>query len=489
MPPTSSHEPARPGDLADGPASAAPTSANTSRDASKSPAEVAKNFILNVSAALPKGVGDAATGRVLRVDVPESIAEVPDEPSPEILAQGDVSEGDVPQADATSAVDVPDDLTPSRGGRGRPKRGRNVVVSAGASAPSTRAPRKRRLPAWAVSVFVHVIGFAGLSLVTIAGIKAQSEMDLYVSPPAIDELQTLDPTLDPDAAADAEISDLLGGAASQTVDPGRPTLGAELGAGLVGNLTEEIALLSGGGGGAETGPLGGLGGAGGLFGDGTGGTADFGEGLDGVGTPEFFGTKIEGRRIVFVLDNSGSMQQGRLETVIGELLRSVEALDEDQEFYVVFYSDLAYPLFYPNPADNYVRPTPRIKQRLAAWLDTVELCLGDAVTDALAGVISIEPDVVFLLSDGRIQGEKKMAFLLQAGGGEFKIHTVGVGLGANADASRRNLQEIAAANGGDFREAAVPEEMRDLARDNPRPYHNRGPGPIWGRKVKASSGR
>ena len=199
--------------------------------------------------------------------------------------------------------------------------------------------------------------------------------------------------------------------------------------------------------------------------------------------------KIDGNRIVFVLDNSGSMQAGRLETVIAELLRSVDSLTPKQEFYVVFYSDMAYPLFYPDPAQEFIRPTDRNKQMLARWLDTVELCLGDAVQEALAGAISIEPDTVFLLSDGRIQGEKKITFLLNAGGGDFPIHTVGVGLSSGAVVSRQNLLEIAEANGGDFREAAVPKEMRDLARANPRPYHNKGPGPVWGRKVKAWGSR
>jgi hypothetical protein len=323
-----------------------------------------------------------------------------------------------------------------------------------------------------------------LSLVTITQIQPRAEMDLVMAPEAVEELNVADREIDPAEALGDELGGLVNETAAAVIDPGKPTLGMEGGAGIVGELTDDVALVGGGGGGADSGPPGGLGGSGGLFGDGTGGLASYGTGLGGAPTAQFFGTKIEGRRIVFVLDNSGSMQQGRLETVIAELMRSVESLAEDQEFYVVFYSDMAYPLFYPNPADNYIRPTERNKQRLAAWLDTVELCLGDAVVDALAGAISIEPDTAFLLSDGRIQGEKKMAFLLGAGGGEFPIHTVGVGLSAGATTSRENLQQIASANGGDFREAEVPAEMKQLARDKPRPYHNKGPGPIWGRKVK-----
>ena len=77
-----------------------------------------------------------------------------------------------------------------------------------------------------------------------------------------------------------------------------------------------------------------------------------------------------------------------------------------------------------------------------------------------------------------------MGFLLDARGRNFPIHTIGVGLGGGV-ASRRNLQEIATANGGDFREAEVPEAMRDLARTDKRAYHSDAPGIVWGRQVKA----
>jgi hypothetical protein len=51
-------------------------------------------------------------------------------------------------------------------------------------------------------------------------------------------------------------------------------------------------------------------------------------------------------------------------------------------------------------------------------------------------------------------------------------------------AGRRNLAEVAEANGGEFRESEIPEEMRELARREMRPYHSEEPGPVWGRRVK-----
>jgi hypothetical protein len=112
----------------------------------------------------------------------------------------------------------------------------------------------------------------------------------------------------------------------------------------------------------------------------------------------------------------------------------------------------------------------------------VELCYGDVVDEALAAAWSLEPDVVYLLSDGKIQSERDLALLL-APGKPFAIHTVGVGLGAGPTL-RERLQHIAAANGGEFREADVGQDQRQLALQRPRPYHRTEPGATWGRRVR-----
>jgi hypothetical protein len=461
------------------------------------PGDALSTFVFEASAGRSNAAGAMADGSSLRVDRPHA------EPAPTRSPATDGIEGGPDGQHNQMVLPAIDAWPVVRSANFRQKRrrmkARQQELEKPAESPAApQSPRDlasvapllppRRLSAWSASVVVHGLLAAALSLVTITQVQPRAMMDLVIAPIAVEELEfSENESAAPDGPGE-QLEQTANDVGSEMIDPGEPTLGAEAGAGLVGDLTDDVALVGGGGGGAESGPFGGRGGAGGLFGAGTGGLATFGSGLGGAATAQFFGTRIEGRRIVFVLDNSGSMQAGRLETVIAELKRSVDALAENQEFYIIFYSDAAYPLFYPHGVDHYIRPTDRNKRQLAAWLETVELCLGDAVIDALAAAISIEPDTVFLLSDGRIQGEKKMQFLLGAGGGEFPIHTIGVGLGG-ATASRRNLQEIAASNRGDFREAAVPAEMLMRSRQRPRPYHNKGPGPIWGRSVKAWSGR
>lgn len=202
-------------------------------------------------------------------------------------------------------------------------------------------------------------------------------------------------------------------------------------------------------------------------------------------TVTFFGEKIAGNRIVFLVDNSGGMNGGGLETLIAELLKTVERLTSKQQFYVIFYSDVAYPMFYPRSVFQFARPTKENKRQLAAWLETVELCTGNAVDEGLKAAITTRPDTVFLLTDGRVnttRDGRKLAAFLDSRGRRFAIHTFGMGTSPTSQATQQ-LKEIAAANGGRFKQVEITDEMKALARSKPRPYHNKQPGTVWGKQV------
>jgi len=53
-------------------------------------------------------------------------------------------------------------------------------------------------------------------------------------------------------------------------------------------------------------------------------------------TADCFGSKAKGRRFVFVVDNSNSMTRGRFHTALNELVRTIEQMESDQYFYVIF---------------------------------------------------------------------------------------------------------------------------------------------------------
>jgi hypothetical protein len=184
-----------------------------------------------------------------------------------------------------------------------------------------------------------------------------------------------------------------------------------------------------------------------------------------LGRTNFFGTPARANRVVFLVDNSASMKQGRMETTLFELARSVEQLGEKQEFYVVFYSDQAYPMMYPSSEMKPLRATRENKQRLYQWLQTVELCVGGALLKAVELAESLEPEVVYLLSDGDITGTKTMERLAQTSDRKFAIHTLGMGVKKPQDA--QNLARIAQANRGTFQMVGTLPAAVQMAKARP----------------------
>jgi hypothetical protein len=245
------------------------------------------------------------------------------------------------------------------------------------------------------------------------------------------------------------------------------------------NATEGLGLMADGL--AEVGEL---------FGEDGRGLADLGQGT-GKMSASFFGSRTKARRIVYLIDNTGSMQKGGLEAVIAELLKSVDGLDKKQQFYVLFFSDQVYPLFFPQSFSQYLRPTRENRQKLRNWLDTVECCTGGVwqLIQGLEIACSMRPDAIFLLSDGRdwqrVRADYKVRgvqqLLTTTNANRIPIHTLGMGCQRNVD--RENLTAVAKINSGTFREVQIQPDMVEQAKRNNRPYHNQGPGPIWGSKV------
>lgn len=214
-----------------------------------------------------------------------------------------------------------------------------------------------------------------------------------------------------------------------------------------------------------------------------GGRKGGGDGAGGSAT--FFGAEARGDRFAFVVDNSGSMQRGRLETTLLELGRSVSSLKPDQYFYVVFYSDQAYPMFYPEPATKMLPATRENQQRLGQWLSTVEMCTGGNLADAMELVVPLKPSAVYLLSDGAMGQPNQpktlaMRMMTEANDWPFVIHTLGMGV-PNAFAAN-NLLEIAQAHRGAFAPVTVHPAAVQQAKLRPIRY-NREPGPVWGSKT------
>lgn len=212
-----------------------------------------------------------------------------------------------------------------------------------------------------------------------------------------------------------------------------------------------------------------------------GGDGASGKGGEGGADASFFGAASRGNRFVFVVDNSGSMVEGRMETTLMELQRSIEALKEDQLFSIIFYSDQVYPLFFPESVEELVPATRENKQKVAKWLPTVEMCLGGRLREAMDLVQQMEPQVVYLLSDGDIRSEPLVRHLTEPNDWKFVIHTFGMTV-RNPDHLAK-LSAIATSHKGQFIPVNVHPAAVQLARQRPIKYH-REPGPVWGTKVR-----
>ena len=306
---------------------------------------------------------------------------------------------------------------------------------------------KRGLPSSTISLIVHGLLILLLSLYTLGLPPKEEELGLFASTAAYEEVEDFqDLEIDPSEEMESLDSDL----AAELSDPGAASFGDLSAESALADVSGDSALSS------DT-----IGELGDLFGEAGSGSAEEGEGL-GAATASFFGTKVEGRRILYLLDNSGGMKGGKLEALIEELLKSVASLQPRQEFYVIFYSDSIYPLFYPEPATEFVRATKKNREYLREWLNKVELRTGNKIDEALEAAVAIRPDTVFLLTDGELfTTVAKERLLLDGTSRNFPINTFGMGVKAGSQADGQ-LRLVAKANQGTYQVVDVSPKADEM---------------------------
>jgi len=134
-----------------------------------------------------------------------------------------------------------------------------------------------------------------------------------------------------------------------------------------------------------------------------------GGGTDGYGDPvpfselppwkqtSFFGIRAQAQTVVFVVDCSESMADDAcLVRAKRELRRSVANLQFPQKFTVIFYNDAPIPM----PGVVLKSIDTGAKDQLANWLRLIEPEGGTDPRAAIRMAIGMNPDVIYLLSDG-----------------------------------------------------------------------------------------
>ena len=191
-----------------------------------------------------------------------------------------------------------------------------------------------------------------------------------------------------------------------------------------------------------------------------------------------FGTKRSATNYVFVIDNSNSMGGGRFETAINELMIAVDGLTPKQKFYVIFYSDTAYPMMHPRPVTQLVAATTRNKQQLYYWLQSIQLCLKTNGKEAIQAAFEMQPDVIYILGDGAFTDGASKHFS-QMSRTKTVVHTRGMQV---KEKDAKEFERLAKAHGGNYKDVGVTQVGLQMFKAGPRPRNN-SRGQVWGIKL------
>jgi len=200
----------------------------------------------------------------------------------------------------------------------------------------------------------------------------------------------------------------------------------------------------------------------------------------GGGGTNFMGVRTEAKDIVYLLDFSSSMSEApqRPELLKQELIRSIASLPDDRRFSVVIFgqtkeygarqiyradnSDYTENYVAMPPAGQLVRATDYSKSEACKWVASraVDGQAGSEAGPAMAEVLRMRPQVVFVLTDGSFN-DPDFRDLLRAiekhdPGHTIKINTIAFTLtDAAGGTDIRDLQIIAGDSGGTYRRVTV----------------------------------
>ncbi|QDU64915.1 hypothetical protein Pan216_58090 [Planctomycetes bacterium Pan216] len=184
----------------------------------------------------------------------------------------------------------------------------------------------------------------------------------------------------------------------------------------------------------------------------------------------FFGIEAQGKTFVYVVDLSGSMRLGgRFGFAARELFASIDELHRTQQFYVIFYNTQTFPMFFPKTAKKPVYAKLRFKRQLRQWVATTIPGGGTDPHDALVLALELEPDAIFMLTDGEFDGGTVGAINDRNREKKIPIHCVGFLTFAGEEV----LRDLAESNGGIFRHVGGqgetdPDEPSDESDTEPK---------------------
>lgn len=175
-----------------------------------------------------------------------------------------------------------------------------------------------------------------------------------------------------------------------------------------------------------------------------------GEG-NGIGDGKgFFGSVPEGKRIVYVVDSSRSMNhmhdspsKTRFRRLKVELIKAIFELPSESQFFVIFFANEMLAM----PAETLQPASPQSKDRYLRWVAQVDPGGGPTdPLDAMAAAIRLQPDIIYFLTDGEFKKGVNLR-LRSIKLPRTAIHTFAFG----ETVGEELLKDIARNNGGEYK--------------------------------------
>jgi hypothetical protein len=166
------------------------------------------------------------------------------------------------------------------------------------------------------------------------------------------------------------------------------------------------------------------------------------------GVPSFFQVGTQAKRIVYVIDRSGSMgRNSLLGLAVRELLASLDHLPGTAQFQVVVYHKDAE-LLLPGPGEL-LAASAENKARVARALETLAAEGGTAHLPAVRLALTLGPQVIYLLTDADDLSHAERCEITRLNRGRVVIHTIELNT-ANRGRPEMPLQMLARENGGRY---------------------------------------
>ncbi len=172
-----------------------------------------------------------------------------------------------------------------------------------------------------------------------------------------------------------------------------------------------------------------------------------------AGTPSYYGMAIQARRMVFVIDISGSMKGPRITSAKRELTSAIDGLPAEASFNIVAFNHEV--LVWQR---NLMPATAAAKQTAKQFVYLLRAGSDTAAYDALEAAFRFDAEAVYFLSDGEPNAGKiaaPQAILAAVAEANFtrriSIYTIGIAPGPPGGPLDSFMKSLAEQNYGAYR--------------------------------------